>query len=115
MTELLPAARRVRDQLTTNGQALTRAALAEALRSAGHTVSNTRISELLKILKAESSAAPTSKEEPTSPAAIPAPRPPSSQQRTADAAGQLGAAPTDESRASRTHESQTEWAGEPES
>ncbi len=56
--ELLPAARKVRDRLAANGQALTRAELAEALRAAGHTVSNTRVSELLKTLKAESSAPP---------------------------------------------------------
>ncbi|MBB5828601.1 DUF2637 domain-containing protein [Micromonospora carbonacea] len=56
--ELLPAARKVRDRLATDGQALTRAALAEALRAAGHTVSNTRLSELLKTLKVESSAPP---------------------------------------------------------
>ena len=53
VAELLPAARKVRDRLTADGQALTRAALAEALRAAGHTVSNTRISELLKTLKVE--------------------------------------------------------------
>ncbi|MEV4753636.1 DUF2637 domain-containing protein [Micromonospora sp. NPDC049559] len=56
--ELLPAARRIRDQLATDEQALTRAALAEALRTAGHAVSNTRVSDLLKTIKAESS--PTS-------------------------------------------------------
>ncbi|MDZ5446085.1 DUF2637 domain-containing protein [Micromonospora sp. 4G57] len=56
--ELLPAARDVRDRLAADGQALTRAALAEALRAAGHTVSNTRVSELLKTLKVESSAPP---------------------------------------------------------
>ncbi|ASW57950.1 DUF2637 domain-containing protein [Plantactinospora sp. KBS50] len=53
MAELLPAARRVRDRLAADGQPLTRAALAEALRTAGHTVSNTRLSELLKTLKTE--------------------------------------------------------------
>ncbi|WP_337588124.1 DUF2637 domain-containing protein [Salinispora pacifica] len=58
VAELLPAARKVRDRLAEDGQALTRAALAEALRAAGHTVSNTRISELLKTLKVESSAPP---------------------------------------------------------
>ncbi|MBQ0892763.1 DUF2637 domain-containing protein [Micromonospora sp. U56] len=58
VAELLPAARKVRDRLAADGQALTRAALAEALRAAGHTVSNTRVSELLKTLKAESPAPP---------------------------------------------------------
>ncbi|MFB9234077.1 DUF2637 domain-containing protein [Plantactinospora siamensis] len=54
--ELLAAARQVRDRIASDGQPLTRAALAEALRAGGHTVSNTRLSELLKTLKAESSA-----------------------------------------------------------
>ncbi len=58
VAELLPAAREVRDRLAADGQALTRAALAEALRAAGHTVSNIRVSELLKTLKVESSAPP---------------------------------------------------------
>ncbi|MFD0787440.1 DUF2637 domain-containing protein, partial [Micromonospora azadirachtae] len=58
VAELLPAARKVQDRLAADGQALTRAALAEALRAAGHTVSNTRVSELLKTLKVESSAPP---------------------------------------------------------
>ncbi|MBM0255464.1 DUF2637 domain-containing protein [Micromonospora sp. 4G55] len=53
--ELLPAARQVRDQLVADGRPLTRAALADALRRAGHTVSNTRVSELLQILRAETS------------------------------------------------------------
>ncbi|MEU4645177.1 DUF2637 domain-containing protein [Micromonospora sp. NPDC023814] len=57
INELLPAARRVHERLTAHGQPLTRAALAAALRAAGHTVSNTRASELLKILKAEQAAA----------------------------------------------------------
>ncbi|WP_332307872.1 DUF2637 domain-containing protein [Salinispora arenicola] len=65
--ELLPAARKVRDRLAANGQALTRAGLAEALRAAGHTVSNTRVSELLKTLKAESSAPPELIVEPVMP------------------------------------------------
>ncbi|MEE6257995.1 DUF2637 domain-containing protein [Plantactinospora sonchi] len=52
---LLPAARHVRDRLAADGEPLTRAALADALRSAGHSVSNTRVSDLLKTLKAESS------------------------------------------------------------
>ncbi|AVT30226.1 DUF2637 domain-containing protein [Plantactinospora sp. BC1] len=52
---LLPAARHVRDRLAADGEPLTRAALADALRSGGHTVSNTRASDLLKTLKAESS------------------------------------------------------------
>lgn len=56
VAELLPAARKVRDRFAADGQALTRAALAEALRAAGHTVSNTRVSELLKTVKVEASA-----------------------------------------------------------
>ena len=51
--ELLPAARRARDQLAAQEQPLTRAALAAALRTAGHTVSNTRASHLLKTLRDE--------------------------------------------------------------
>jgi hypothetical protein len=53
VAELLPAARRIRDRLAADGQPVTRAALAEALRASGHTVSNTRVSELLKTLKTE--------------------------------------------------------------
>ncbi|MFI6760799.1 DUF2637 domain-containing protein [Micromonospora sp. NPDC050417] len=71
---LLPAARRIRDQLAADEQALTRAALAEALRTAGHTVSNTRVSDLLKTLKAESPAT-GSKDSRTPPAATAAPLP----------------------------------------
>ncbi|MFG1887637.1 DUF2637 domain-containing protein [Micromonospora sp. NPDC049051] len=84
VTELLPAARRVRDRLTADGQPLTRAALAEALRATGYTVSNTRVSELLKILKAEAAPAPEPQDAPTPPVS-PTPRPPSSRQRAADA------------------------------
>ncbi|WP_091459142.1 DUF2637 domain-containing protein [Micromonospora inyonensis] len=51
--ELLPAARRAQERLAAQGQPLTRAALAAGLRAAGHTVSNKRASQLLKILKAE--------------------------------------------------------------
>jgi hypothetical protein len=50
---LLPAARSVRDQLAANGQSLTRGALAQHLRDAGNSVSNSKISTLLRILKAE--------------------------------------------------------------
>ena len=71
--ELLPGARRVRDRRAADGQALTRAALAEALRAAGHTVSNTRVSELLKILKAESTSPSGNRDGHRSSAAIPAP------------------------------------------
>ncbi|MFD1320880.1 DUF2637 domain-containing protein [Micromonospora sonneratiae] len=70
VAELLPAARTVRDRLAADGQALTRAALAEALRAAGHTVSNTRVSELLKTLKTlktESSAPPDTTVNPVTP------------------------------------------------
>ncbi|PMR61891.1 DUF2637 domain-containing protein [Verrucosispora sp. ts21] len=67
VAELLLAARKIRNRLAAYGQALTRAALAEALRAAGHTVSNTRVSELLKTLKAESSAPPELIVEPVMP------------------------------------------------
>ena len=50
---LLPAARTVRAQLAADGQALTRGALAHRLRAAGHTVSNTKVSTLLTMLKTE--------------------------------------------------------------
>ncbi|MFY1633587.1 DUF2637 domain-containing protein [Solwaraspora sp. WMMB335] len=58
--ELLTAAIHAHNQLATDGQPLTRAALAAALRSTGHTVSNTRASQLLKILKAEQPSAASS-------------------------------------------------------
>ncbi|MBM0227267.1 MULTISPECIES: DUF2637 domain-containing protein [Micromonospora] len=64
VAELLPAARHVRDRLVSDGRALSRAALAEALRRSGHTVSNARVSELLKILKAEASSVPGAQGDP---------------------------------------------------
>ncbi|MFC7547998.1 DUF2637 domain-containing protein [Plantactinospora sp. GCM10030261] len=67
VAELLPAARRVQDRLSADGQPLTRAALAEALRTAGHTVSNTRVSELLKALKTETPTAPEPIVDPVAP------------------------------------------------
>ncbi|WP_433090339.1 DUF2637 domain-containing protein [Dactylosporangium sp. CA-052675] len=51
---MLVEARRVQTQLAAAKVPLTRGALAEALRAEGHTVSNARASELLKLLKAES-------------------------------------------------------------
>jgi hypothetical protein len=83
VAKLLPAARRVRDQLAADGQALTRAALAEALRGTGHTVSNTRISELLKTLKAEATSPPAPQD--STPPVSSAPRPPSSRQQATHA------------------------------
>jgi hypothetical protein len=56
---LLPAARSVRDQLASDGQPLTRGALAHHLRVAGTSVSNSKISTLLKILKSEQEPPPT--------------------------------------------------------
>ncbi|MEU8024220.1 DUF2637 domain-containing protein [Micromonospora haikouensis] len=50
---LLLVARRAQEDLAAEGRPLTRAALATALRATGHTVSNTRVSQLLKILKAD--------------------------------------------------------------
>ncbi|MFE7868750.1 DUF2637 domain-containing protein [Micromonospora humida] len=50
---LLLVARRAQEDLAAEGRTLTRAALATALRATGHTVSNTRVSQLLKILKAD--------------------------------------------------------------
>ena len=62
---LLPAARDARDHLAIEGRPLTRGALAEALRAAGHTVSNTRASALLKTLKAEKPPPPPRSGDPT--------------------------------------------------
>ncbi|WP_329019832.1 DUF2637 domain-containing protein [Micromonospora rifamycinica] len=50
---LLLVARRAQEDLAAEGRPLTRAALATALRATGHTVSNIRASQLLKILKAD--------------------------------------------------------------
>ncbi|MEV4197550.1 DUF2637 domain-containing protein [Micromonospora globbae] len=86
VSKLLPAARRVRDRLAADGQALTRAALAEALRGAGHTVSNTRVSELLKILRAEAASVSAPQTSPAPPVGL-TPRP--STQRQAMHAGAL--------------------------
>ncbi|MDH6464304.1 hypothetical protein M2302_004502 [Micromonospora sp. A200] len=84
LAELLPAARHVRDQLAADGRPLTRAVLAEALRHTGHTASNTRLSELLKILKAETPSAPGAQRDPPPPAPSPAPPPLPHRQQTAD-------------------------------
>jgi hypothetical protein len=118
--ELLPAARLVRDQLATDGRALTRGALAEALRAAGHTVSNTRVSQLLKTLKAESPSAPAPHhgDRPTAVANL-ARSPQPSPQHAADTAGpadQLPALPIS-STATRHLDPQTPMAqlGEPRS
>ncbi|TDC66015.1 DUF2637 domain-containing protein [Micromonospora sp. KC207] len=83
VAKLLPAARRVRDHLAADGQALTRAALAEALRGTGHTVSNTRVSELLKTLKSEAASPPAPQD--STPSASSAPRLPSSRQQATHA------------------------------
>ncbi|MEH0986130.1 DUF2637 domain-containing protein [Micromonospora sp. CPCC 205556] len=83
LVELLPAARHVRDQLAADQRPLTRAALAEALRQAGHTLSNTRVSELLKILKAETPSASAAQGEAAPPAPSPAPPPLRPRQPTA--------------------------------
>ena len=92
VAELLPAARKVRDRLAADGQALTRAALAEALRAAGHTVSNTRLSELLKTLKVESSAPP----EPIASPAVPTnPMPPPLSPARRNGGGAATPAPVD--------------------
>ncbi|WP_422738635.1 DUF2637 domain-containing protein [Micromonospora sp. WMMD729] len=92
VAELLPAARTVRDRLAADGQALTRAALAEALRAAGHTVSNTRLSELLKTLKVESSALP----EPIASPAVPTnPTPPPLSPERRNGGGAATPAPVD--------------------
>ncbi|WFE60071.1 DUF2637 domain-containing protein [Micromonospora sp. WMMD712] len=63
---LLLVARRAQEDLAAEGRPLTRAALATALRATGHTVSNTRASQLLKILKADQAppAPPTDQQTP---------------------------------------------------
>jgi hypothetical protein len=53
VTGLLPSARRARDVLACNGRALSRDALADAMRRDGQALSNARASLLLKILRAE--------------------------------------------------------------
>ncbi|MDG4817496.1 DUF2637 domain-containing protein [Micromonospora sp. WMMD956] len=66
---LLLVARRAQEDLAVEGRPLTRAALATALRATGHTVSNTRASQLLKILKADQAPpAPTTGQQTPEPA-----------------------------------------------
>ncbi|WFE60047.1 DUF2637 domain-containing protein [Micromonospora sp. WMMD712] len=66
---LLLVARRAQEDLAAEGRPLTRAALATALRATGHTVSNTRASQLLKILKADQAPpAPTTGQQTPEPA-----------------------------------------------
>ena len=91
---LLPAARTVRAQLAADGQALTRGALAHRLRAAGHTVSNTKVSTLLKILKAEQDHHPAGNRDElhTTPPNRPVPYTPVPDPPTAAATHQLGAA-----------------------
>ncbi|WP_430503376.1 DUF2637 domain-containing protein [Micromonospora trifolii] len=96
VAELLPAARKVRDRLAADGQGLTRAALAEALRAAGHTVSNTRVSELLKTLKIEALAPP---ELIASPAVPTNPMPPPLSPERGNGSGAATPAPVDPDRA----------------
>lgn len=50
---LLPAARTVRDRLSAGGEPVTRSALAHHLRASGNSVSNSKVSALLKILRSE--------------------------------------------------------------
>jgi hypothetical protein len=50
---LLPAARTVRDELAARGEPLTRGALARHLRTGGNSVSNSKLSALLRALKSE--------------------------------------------------------------
>ena len=55
LVALLPAARAARDDLLREGRAVGRDALAARLRREGHSIRNTRVSELIAILKAEPS------------------------------------------------------------
>ncbi|MGH3735265.1 MAG: DUF2637 domain-containing protein [Micromonosporaceae bacterium] len=57
VADLLPAARSAHAALNAEGRPLSRPALAEHLRSAGHAVSNARASVLVKILKADGTGA----------------------------------------------------------
>jgi hypothetical protein len=112
VAELLPAARKVRDRLAEDGQALTRAALADALRAAGHTVSNTRLSELLKTLKTESSAPPGLILGPVMPT-NPTPPPLSPERRSGGMAGIPGANRPRRDHPARTAQSSLSRPGEP--
>jgi Protein of unknown function (DUF2637) len=56
---VLPTARAIRDQLAASGDPLTRGALAHHLRAGGTTVSNSKLSALLKTLKSEPEPPPT--------------------------------------------------------
>jgi hypothetical protein len=53
---LLPAARAARDQLIREGTTVSRDALAQRLQRDGTAIRNNRLSELLAVLKAETSA-----------------------------------------------------------
>jgi hypothetical protein len=53
VADLLPAVRAALSALTSQGRNLTRAAMTERLRAAGHTVSNVRASVLVKILSVD--------------------------------------------------------------
>lgn len=55
VSDLLAAGRTVRDRLATEDQKLTRRALIEGLREDGHSVSTTRATALLSLLKADAS------------------------------------------------------------
>jgi hypothetical protein len=54
LAEILPAARAARDDLVREGRGVSRDALAARLRQNGHAIRNTRVSELIALLKAES-------------------------------------------------------------
>ncbi|MFE9182723.1 DUF2637 domain-containing protein [Micromonospora haikouensis] len=94
---LLLVARRAQEDLAAEGQPLTRAALATALRATGHTVSNTRASQLLKILKADQPppAPPADQQTPepadrSTPLTAPEPAPPTTSRASAPLLPQSG-------------------------
>jgi hypothetical protein len=58
VADLIPAARSARAALAANGRRLSRDALADRMREDGHGLSNARAGLLVKILRAEDSAAP---------------------------------------------------------
>ncbi|MBN1173818.1 MAG: DUF2637 domain-containing protein [Micromonosporaceae bacterium] len=55
LAAILPAARAARDDLVREGRAVSRDALAARLRRDGHAIRNTRVSELIAVLKTEPS------------------------------------------------------------
>ncbi|WP_328467275.1 DUF2637 domain-containing protein [Actinoplanes sp. NBC_00393] len=66
LADLIPAARAACTTLAINGRTLSRDNLADALRDEGNSVSNERVSRLLRMLKGEQGGTATGPEEPES-------------------------------------------------